>query len=104
MPQTPSSRGHGYEMLPPLVSCLVHGTTWDLFCTECGRHTYPNVIDLIQRFGEDFHSSSIDRRAVCRDCGGRMKMAGGAFVRWLQKSGNLHRMVMPARDSGPPTF
>jgi hypothetical protein len=33
-------------------------------------------------------------RAICRDCGGRMKVASGAFVRWLQKSGDLYRMVM----------
>ena len=101
MPQVGSLRGHDYDMPPPRVACLVQGTTWDLFCRQCGRHAYPNVIDLIERFGDSFTSDVIWRRATCRDCGARMKIAGGAFVHWLQKCGRLHRIVMPALADRP---
>jgi hypothetical protein len=101
MPQTRYARAYGYEMLPVLVSCLLQGTTWDLFCPACERHIYPNVIDLIARFGDAFTDDVIWRRSVCQDCGERLKVCGGYFAKWLQESGHLCRMVMPARVDRP---
>lgn len=102
MAQTRYSRGFDYEVPPPLVSCLVHRSTWDLFCLECGRHAYPNVVDLIARYGDDFDSEVIWRRSVCKVCGDRMKVAGGMFVKRLQEPPAIyHRMVMPAPVERP---
>lgn len=101
MPQLQSPRGYDYGMPPALVSCLVRGTTWDLFCPACGRHARPDIIDLLDRFGDRFTDAILYRRSVCRSCGERMKIAGGYFVKWQQASGELHTMVMPARVDRP---
>jgi hypothetical protein len=68
--QPASVRAYDYEMPPVLVSCLVHRSTWELFCPACRRDTCPNVIDLITRFGDVSDSDVVLRRAVCRHCGG----------------------------------
>jgi hypothetical protein len=44
------------------------------------------------------------RRAVCRHCGGHLKQCGGIRVHLLQRSGELHRMVMPPIEGRPPSF
>jgi hypothetical protein len=63
--------------------------------------SYPNTVDLIARFGDDFTSAMFERRR-CRDCGGRMKIAGGMFVKRLQEPPAIsHRIVMPARAEQP---
>ncbi len=71
MPQTESPRGHDYQMPPVLAGCLVRGTTWDLCCTECRRHAYPNVVDLIGRFGDSFtpESFTVERSAATAAAG-----------------------------------
>lgn len=101
MSRSNSPRTYGYAMPKPLPCALVRGTTWDLFCEECRRHVYPNVVDLLGRYGDDFTSDRLWRRATCRECGGRLRMCGGMFVKRLQRAGALHRMTMPARTERP---
>jgi hypothetical protein len=79
------------EMPSPLVNCLVHRSTWDLFCPSCRRHIYPNVVDLIQRFGDSFTSDVIRRRATCPDCGERLKVCGGMSSSACRSS---HRFII----------
>jgi hypothetical protein len=99
MPQHHDQRGH--DMPPALAHSLVNRSTWDLFCGSCARHIYPDVIGLLERFGDGFNSDLLCRRARCRDCGTRLKMCGHMFVKRLQAAGDLHRMVMPARVDRP---
>jgi hypothetical protein len=94
VPQTAYARGYGYESPPSLVIRLLHRSTWDLFRPDCRRHVYPNVIDLIERHGDSLKSAALWGRARCRDCGARMKMAGGMSVPQLQEIGELQRLTL----------
>ena len=81
-------------MPKPLPYALVSGTTWDLWCRHCGRHAYPDVIVLLDRYGDDFDTDVLWYRSRCMACGQRMKMAGGAFVSWLQANGDFNRPIL----------
>jgi hypothetical protein len=94
VPQITNPRGYDYGSPPSLVFNLLHRSTWGLFCPDCRRRVYPNVIDLIEQYGDGFKSGVSWNRARCRDCGARMKMAGGLFVSRLQETGELHRLTV----------
>lgn len=94
MPQTQGTRAYDYEMPRALPYLLVSRTTWDLACRGCGRHAHPDVIALLERYGDDFDSDVLWHRARCKECGERMKMCGGAFVSLLQRAGDLHRLLV----------
>ena len=44
---------------------------------------HPNVIVLMERYGNDFSLDIIWHRSVCAACSGRMKVCGGMFVKRL---------------------
>lgn len=90
--QMPASRAFGYEMPDVITGSLVNGSTWDLWCRHCDRHAYVNVVDMIERHGERFTSDILWQRSRCRECGERLKMAGGAFVKHLKKYGHFHQL------------
>jgi len=92
--QTRSPRTFGYEMPDAITGCLVNGSTWDLWCRDCDRHVYVNVVDMIERHGERFTTDILWHRSRCRDCDERLNMAGGAFVKRLKEYGHFHRLVV----------
>jgi hypothetical protein len=75
MPQTANRQCHDYETPPPLIGCLIHGTTWALWCRKCSRDVIVDVIGLLER--HELHDPVRLDRAVCKDCGAGLKHAGG---------------------------
>ena len=106
-PQTVGDRSHGYEMPPPLLHALVRGTTWALHCGNCRREIAVDVIKLVEAVANvrDFDSAATFARAICRECGGRMKMTGDYQVAGLKNTGHMPRLVVEAgrrRRNGLP--
>jgi hypothetical protein len=57
---------------------------------------------VTEKAGRRSRAGRADERSGRRDCGGRMKIAGGMFLTRLQEPpANYHRMVMPARAEQP---
>ena len=49
MPQTANRQGHDYETPPHVIGCLIHGTTWALWCRKCSREVKVDIIGLLER-------------------------------------------------------
>jgi hypothetical protein len=91
MPQPWNNRGHDFEMPPPIVAALAGRTTWALWCPKCPREVIVDVIGLLER--HDLYDQVRLDKAVCKDCGGRLKHAGGYEIRALQFRGRIPKLI-----------
>jgi hypothetical protein len=91
MPQTTNRQGHDYETPPHLIGCLIHGTTWALWCSKCSRDVIVDVIGLLER--HELHDAVRLDKAVCKACGAGLKHAGGYVLRSLQFRQRIPRLA-----------
>jgi hypothetical protein len=82
-------------MPPVLIHSLVYGTTWALFCPKCGRQIAVDVIRMVESVNDvrDFNSESMLRRAKCKECGERLKQAGGYTLSSLKHTGHMPKLI-----------
>ena len=92
---TVSSRAAGYRVPPALVYALTRGTTWALHCQDCDRQIAADVVRLVDSVDDvrDFDARATFARAKCRECGGRLQVAGGWRVAALKHTGHMPRLV-----------
>ena len=95
MPQTNSPRTHDYDMPPVLIHSMIYGTTWALSCPRCQRRIAVDVIRMVESVADvrDFDSSTMLRRAKCKDCGGRLKHTGGYTLGSLKHTGHMPKLI-----------
>jgi hypothetical protein len=112
MTQIHNAKSHDYELPPRVTYMLMEGHTVDLWCRwGCGRKAYVDPITILDRYGADFDCWRFDQRAVCKECGGRMKLTGGVSVSQLRHAGKVKALITSASFSfrrpvfaSPPHF
>lgn len=85
MPQNHNSKGADYDMPPAIISSLVTGTTWELYCRECPRFIVVDVIRLLEHY-DPYDRVNFDR-AKCQECGSKLKQTGGLVISGLRHTG-----------------
>jgi len=85
VPQNHNSKGADYDMPPAIISSLVTGTTWELWCQECPRFVAVDVIRLLEHY-DPYDRVNFDR-ATCQDCGSKLKQTSGLVISALRYTG-----------------
>ena len=82
-------------MPPVLAHALVRGTTWALSCPTCRREIAVDVIRMVESVADvrEFDSSTMLRRAKCKDCGERLKHTGGDTLGSLKHTGHMPKLI-----------
>lgn len=69
-------------MAPPLISSLVRGSTWELYCGACERFVLVDVIKLLEHY--DLYDRVKFDKSKCAACGSKLKQLAGVVISSLR--------------------